>query len=63
MNDTPFLFPMPPGKPEPEKCLHTEVELILTPGTIHYGKEVCVKCGVYIRWIKTPPDALKKKPL
>lgn len=55
MNKTPSLFP-----PELDpKCKHVHVELTLTPRTVHYGREDCLDCGSFVRWIKTPPDAMK----
>ena len=35
-------------------CPHTEVEFIPTPQFKHHGKEVCRKCGQFVRWVPKP---------
>jgi 5-methylcytosine-specific restriction endonuclease McrA len=36
------------------KCLSENLELILTPNTVHWGKLQCKDCKRWIRWISNP---------
>ena len=56
MTDTPFLFDVP----EPKKCEHKNVKLTLTPELVHYGREDCVDCGKFVRWLARPIDVARK---
>ena len=54
---TDFLFDLP----APRKCEHKNVKLTLTPELIHYGREDCLDCRKFVRWLARPADAVKSK--
>ena len=35
-------------------CKHLNTKIIETPNLVHYGKEVCVDCGAFIKWVSNP---------
>ena len=38
-------------------CGSTQINFIITPEFVHYGKEECLSCGKFIRWIQNPEKA------
>ena len=57
MNDTLPLFP----DPKPPACEHRNVKFTPTPDLIHYGREDCLDCYKFIRWLAYPPDVVRSK--
>lgn len=43
------------GKPD-GPCQHANLRFVPTPENIHHGKEVCAKCGRFIRWMPKPAN-------
>lgn len=37
-------------------CDHSSTRFVLTPDTQHYGKNLCVACGTFLRWVKKPEN-------
>lgn len=35
-------------------CQHKETKVIETPNLVHFGKEVCADCGMFIKWVSNP---------
>ena len=42
-----------------KKCNSENLELILTPETIHYGKYICKDCKSFNGWKKNPDSLIK----
>ena len=36
------------------RCGSEDVQFVLTPDKIHFGKYVCNECGKFIQWAKKP---------
>lgn len=36
------------------KCHHTQVKFTETPELTHHGKETCLTCGAFVRWVPKP---------
>lgn len=54
---TEFLFDLP----APKKCEHLHVEFTPTPHLVHYGREDCLDCHKFVRWVARPADVVKSK--
>lgn len=42
-------------------CQHIIKTEVLTPGSIHHGKELCADCGAFLRWLKKPETLQREK--
>ena len=43
-------------------CFSTDLSVELTPNLSHYGKEVCMACRRFLRWIPKPDQERVKRP-
>jgi hypothetical protein len=43
------------------KCEHINRSTVLTPETIHHGKQVCADCGAFLRWLPKPETVERAK--
>ena len=45
----------------PCKCNAKNIEVLMEPGSIHYGKLECAECGANNGWMKKPENIGKRK--
>lgn len=44
-----------------QRCGSMETRIEIIPNGPHYAKELCMRCGVYIRWIAKPGNLKPKR--
>lgn len=41
------------------KCEHPNTRFVETPELTHHGKDTCVDCGAFVRWVPKPANVTR----
>jgi hypothetical protein len=56
--------PKTDAAPEYSRCEHNSTRVqLLSPGSVHHGKEVCTSCDRFLRWVPKPKTIATSYPL